>query len=170
MSNKTTYILAACTFVILAAAIGIGAFVTQPKSNPEPQPTIKQPTKTVELAPTKDQLDERLDKELPALSAALTAAYPTIPNEYIIDRGKLYGNGEWYGTTLTYKGADVDNRDTLRVLMQKKDNIWVVRSTPPKPLLSSKVFTDVPKKILNDINQPAPLPGTASSPAITPSE
>lgn len=168
MSNKTTYILAVCTLFILVVSVGVGAFMTQPKS--EPQPTVKQPTKSVEPLPTKDELDKLLNEELPALSAALTAAYPIIPNEYIINRGKLYRSGEWYGTTLTYKGADVDNRDTLRVLMQKKGSTWVVRSTPPKPLLSSKVFTDVPKEILKDINQPAPLPGTATSPAITPGE
>lgn len=167
MNNRTTYILIACTLVILGAAVGIGAFISQPK--PQPQPVSQQPAKK-EVLPTTEELDTQLTAELPAISSVLSAAYPTIASDYIINRGKLYHKGEWYGTTLTYKGTDIDNRDTLRVLMQKKDTVWTIRSTPPQPLLTSKAVGDVPKDILKDINQPAPLPGTETSPAITPGE
>jgi hypothetical protein len=71
---------------------------------------------------------------------------------------QLLGDGRWFGATLTYKGSDTANRDTLRVLLEKKDNLWTLRTTPPEPLLSTKKYPDVPKSVLQTINKPVSLP------------
>ncbi len=164
MNNRQTIILALAALGILAVVAVVGVLV----STPQPaQPPQQQPTTDTAPKPSADELSAMLDDEMEAIADALTSAYPDAANLYTINKGKLYDRGQWYGTTLTYRGPDTDNRDTLRILMQKKGNKWIVRTTPPQPLLSTVTYPDVPKEILQNINQPAELPGTDSSPAIT---
>lgn len=163
--NLKTALVILAAIIIAGASLAYGA-LTAPKGN---QNAIKpQPTKQVVL--TEKQLEEKLLTELPAITTVLIAKYPLVATDYNVDQGKLYEQGKWYGTTLTYKGKDVDNRDTLRVLMQKKDGQWVLRTTPPRPLLYAKDFTDVPVKIIKAINKPVSLPGTDSSPTLSVNE
>lgn len=154
--------------IIILTAIGIiaacGAFTYGALTAPQQQTPVKQQTAV------KQDPNSQLDKELETITLVLQSAYPKITTDYTISRGKLYDQGQWYGTTLTYKGTDTFNRDTLRVLMQKKDGIWTLRTTPPELLLSAKKYPDVPKSILQSVNQPVSLPGTADSPTINAGE
>jgi len=102
------------------------------------------------------------------ISKVLLSAYPKLPNLYDQSRQKLYGRGDFYGEILTYKGDDSDNRDTLRVLMQKKNGKWIVITKPPQINLSIEEYPFVPKSALIDINQLATLPEAPNSPAINP--
>ena len=164
MNNRQTVILAVAAVGILAIVAIVGVLVSAPQPAQSPQ----QPTTTENTPkPSATELEAMLEDEVEAIADALTGAYPEAANLYTINKGKLYDRGQWYGTTLTYSGPDTDNRDTLRVLMEKKDNKWIVRTTPPQPLLSHVTYPEVPKAILQNINQPAELPGTDSSPAIT---
>lgn len=152
------------TLTIVGIIAACGAFAYGALTAPQQQtPPTKQTT-------VKQDLNNQLDKELETITLVLQSAYPKITTDYTISRGKLYDQGQWYGTTLTYKGTDTYNRDTLRVLMQKKDGIWTLRTTPPELLLSAKKYPDVPKSILQSINQPVSLPGTADSPTINAGE
>lgn len=163
MDNRQTVILGVSTVVVLAIVVAIGVLVSTPQKPAEqPATQSRQPERSL----TEQELADLLDTELATVSEVLTAKYPQAQELYTINRGKLYDQGQWYGTTLTYRGDNEDNRDTLRVLMQKKDNVWIVRTTPPQPLLGQPEFADVPKTILQSINQPSELPGTPSSPAI----
>lgn len=128
------------------------------------QPIVK----NIYIALSDEFLKKQLANEEAAIQQAILEQYPVIANLYTINHGKLYGRGEWYGTVLTYRGSDSDNRDSLRILLQKDGRIWHVITTPPEPLLSAKKLPNVPSYILSDINQPAYLPGTATSPAIQP--
>lgn len=159
MSNRATWLFAICTLSILGGAIIIGILSHQPQPAAAP---------AVHYAPSlsKSELNTQLTTELPTITQALLTAYPAISSLYTINRGALYDQGQWYGTTLIYQGADTDNRDTLRLLMQKKGGTWHLRSLPPRLILSASDFPDVPKTILQSVNHPAPLPGTATSPAI----
>jgi len=153
-----TYMVIILGIVICGAAFAYGA-ATAPHESTKSQ-VVTPTTKKVDLA-------AKLQQELPTITAVITAAYPLISTDYTINNGKLYGDGQWFGTTLTYKGTDTANRDTLRLLLQKKDGSWVLRTTPPQPILSAKAFPDVPKDILQAINQPISLPaGSESSPEI----
>lgn len=161
--TKTVLIVAASIF------IGVGAF-TYGALTANPQQT---PNNIVEQSPTPKPLDlnKLLLSERSTIMGVLKAKYPNIDTQYVIAEGKLYDKGEWYGTTLTYKAKDTMNRDTLRVLMQKKQGIWTLRTTPPQILLSTVEFPDVPKSILKAINEPVSLPaGNESSPEVTASE
>jgi len=154
--------------IIASIIVGIGAVaygaLTAPKQTIQPSPT---PTITV---PTKSELEAKLKTEQATINTAIIAAYPKIATDYTISQGQLFDQGQWYGTTLTYKGSDAMSRDTLRVLLQKKQGVWTVRSTPPEPLLSAIKYPDVPKKVLQTINKAISLPGTDSSPPVNAAE
>ncbi|OGL22519.1 hypothetical protein A2707_04310 [Candidatus Saccharibacteria bacterium RIFCSPHIGHO2_01_FULL_45_15] len=165
MNNRSTYILASITGVILTVAVIVGVISAQTPATPiQPQQSTPQPVN--EQALTAAELSTLLEVELPAITSVFTQTFPAASELYTIDQGRLYKQGQWYGTTLTYKGSDEANRDTLRVLMQKKDGAWIVRTNPPQLLLSTKDLGDVPVDVIQSLNQPAPLPGTATSPAI----
>ena len=115
MNNKTTAILASVVVVIFAV-IGVGYITSQPAPQPEKQPA----TQTEAPLPTAEELITKLQAEQPAIDTALVAALPQVSTLYTVERGKLYVRGEWYGAILQYKGTDTSNRDTLRIVMQKK--------------------------------------------------
>lgn len=152
---------------ILAIIIGVSAFTYGAlTANPSEAPTAT-PAPQSSSKPVKIDLKKLLQAERSTIIGVLTREYPAIFTDYSIGEGTLYGNGEWYGTVLTYRGSDTQNRDTLRILMQKKNNIWTLRTTPPAILLSTVEYPDVPKSILDSINQPVSLPaGNDNSPII----
>lgn len=156
---KIFLIILACLF-IAGASLAYGAATAPKKQEPEKP----QATKVVKL--TAAQLEQKLTVELPGITTVLTAAYPSIKTDYVIEKGQLFDQGQWFGTTLTYQGTDSDNRDTLRVLMQKKKGVWTIRTKPPRILLAAKDFPDVPRSILKKINQPVSLPAGKNSPSI----
>jgi hypothetical protein len=81
----------------------------------------------------------------------LQASNPKISQLYVINAGSLYHHGEWYGTTLSYKGPDALSRDTLRTVLHKVNGAWEV-AAPPKLVLSAKDYPDVPAKVLSAVN------------------
>lgn len=164
MNNKTTWLLASIV-VIIFAVIGVGFITSQSSEQPK-----EQPAKTREELPTASELTLLLQKEQAAIDSSITASFPQISTLYTIERGKLYHKGEWYGAILQYKGSESANRDTLRIVMQQKAGIWVLRTSQPQPLVSKQDIPNAPVSMLDDINRPAPLTGTETSPAITPSE
>lgn len=163
MNNKTTIIMAIIVMGILTA-IGVG-FVT---SQPQPQEQTPQP---VEVSPpSKVELEAKLLDEQSSIDQALQTTLPTLQETYKIERSALYGRGEWYGAVLQYTGGDVNSRDSLRLVMQKKNGTWVLRTTPPQILVNIHDLQDAPIAMLNDLNKPTTLLGTESSPTITPGE
>lgn len=166
------YLIVIASIIIGGAAFAYGA-MTAPRNTPSTASVSKSPTASPKASPSEQpkklSAEELLQKELPVITGVLTEKYPKITTDYTVNKGQLFEDGKWFGTTLTYKGTDVNNRDTLRVLMEKKDNVWTLRTTPPRPLLSVKEFADVPKAVLQAINKPISLPaGAANSPEINP--
>ncbi|USN96577.1 MAG: hypothetical protein H6797_00020 [Candidatus Nomurabacteria bacterium] len=142
--------------IIVSVIVGVGAFTYGAlTANPDQKQTSVVASTP---KPAKIDLTKQLQTERSTIIGVLTSAYPKISSDYTIADGKLYNKGEWYGTTLTYHGKDTLSRDTLRVLMQKKQGLWILRTTPPRLLLSTVEFPDVPKSILTAINQPVSLP------------
>lgn len=174
--NKTfkTYLIVILSIIIGGSAFTYGALTAPKKDQVRQQVAVSQtptPSSTPEPSkiPKKLDLNEQLALEESTILAVLIEKYPKVLTEYTVNKGQLFDKGQWYGTTLTYKGSDIDNRDTLRVLMHKKDDTWILKTTPPRPILSIKDFPDAPKTILQIINKPISLPaGAANSPAINP--
>lgn len=160
MQSKNTIVLAVITISIIAVAVVAGVMTQQP-SQPAPQPV---PQKQTVLS--KEKLETMLAKEQSAIDQVLSTTYPQLSELYTVTDGKLYHDGSWYGATLLYKGSDELSRDTLRLLMQKKDNTWKIRTDPPAIILHAADYPDMPKDIIQDLNKATSLPGTEDSPAI----
>jgi len=124
-------------------------------------------TETIIFTYSDQYLAELLKKDYSLITNRLNQSYPNISSLYTVSRAKLYDRGEWFGAILTYKGKDGNNRDTLRVIAKKDDGEWNIVSDPPSLLLSTKEYPNVPQNVIQDINLPAPLPGTLSSPPLT---
>lgn len=151
---KTALILIAVV-VVAAGAITYGALTPEQK----PQQEKPAPTTSASKKPEKTQAPvTTLETEGATIRGVLFEAYPKAKTDYTIKNEKLYGDGLWYGAQLLYKGKDKGNRDTLRVLAQKKDGVWVLRTTPPELLLSTKKYPDAPRDALVDINRAISLP------------
>lgn len=100
---------------------------------------------------SQSKLDSIRDAQLPAIKKAIADKYPLV-SLYEIKPGSLYGNGEWYGTTLVYKGGDVFNSDTLRIVLHKEGGTWAVKTSPPNISLSKLYNPGIPEDILNSVN------------------
>lgn len=147
-----TVLLLVGVVVVAAGAIVYGALT--PQTNQQ----VAQPSQSSSPTPAKVDLVASLESERPTIHSVLVAGYPKIATDYTISREQLFDKGQWYGALLIYKGADTDNRDTLRVLMEKKDGVWTLRTTPPQMLLSTKQFPDAPRTALQSINRAVSLP------------
>lgn len=108
---------------------------------------------TLEVDPTfsKDYLDEQLKNEKSAIDAALMKKYPQQLAQYTIGSGLLLEQGDWYGTTLTFKNDTEETHDVYRVVLHKVNNNWEVVDKP-QLILTHADFPDVPVTALRDIN------------------
>lgn len=156
--QQKKYLIIIGAILIAVGSFTYGALTAPHATKPQPTTSTTMKPKAPTPKPTKEQLEQSLTNELPVITGVLTAAYPKITTDYIINKGQLFDDGQWFGVTLSYRGSDTLNRDTLRVLMQKKGGVWVLRTAPPQPLLSAKQLPDVPRDILKAINQPISLP------------
>lgn len=102
---------------------------------------------------TAEHLNDLYQTEKTAIEATLLTKYPQITTTYDIHQGKLYHQGDIYGALLVARDQSGDNADTLRVLMQKRGDEWILRSKPPTPILSAPLYSDIDKNILRAINQ-----------------
>ena len=159
MKTKNTIILAIATISIIAVAV-IAGIITQQPQTPPPVVEQKKPL------PTAEKLASILIDEQASIDQVIATNYPQIAELYTVNPGKLYHDGQWFGTTLTYKGTDDLSRDTLRILMQKKNGTWTIRTSPPSIILRAADYPDAPKSIIQDLNRAVELPGTEASPAI----
>lgn len=166
MNKNMKVILITVTAIIVGAAAFTYGALTAPNRQ-SAMTTAQQPKQTPDV---KIDLKKQLEQERTSIIAVLVAAYPKVKTDYAVAQGKLYDKGQWFGTTLTYKGKDDANRDTLRVLMEKKDGKWTLRTTPPQPLLSTVEYPDVPRSILTTINEPVSLPAGKGSPQLNAGE
>lgn len=151
--NKTKILVITAVVFILIASFVYGA-LTAPRI-PEKERAIPVSTS---LKTEQQNKKPQLSTELPEITRLLIVSYPKIESDYTIADATLYEDGKWFGATLRYKGTDIANRDTLRVLMENKSGKWIVRTKPPVPLLSTKTYPDVPKSVLQDINKVVGLP------------
>ncbi|HSX41106.1 MAG TPA: hypothetical protein VLF21_00505 [Candidatus Saccharimonadales bacterium] len=87
--------------------------------------------------------------EGPAIIGVLNGAYPSAMPSYSVDVIRIYEIGEWAAVKLSPKNPQLA---VVRVVLKKINGNWVVATDPPAIILSRPVFPDVPKNILDDIN------------------
>lgn len=156
--NRQKITIVVFSFIVAIMAFTYGA-LTAPGTNQADNRV--QVTTPPEAKPdlSDAELSKLLQSEEPAILTVINQKYPNLAAQYSVNKGRLYGDGTWYGTTLNYQGQDTMNRDTLRVLVQKVSGAWIVRTTPPEIILSKAKYPDVPIEILKTINLPISLPG-----------
>lgn len=101
---------------------------------------------------TEQKLTDLLSSEAALIKAEIIKQYPRA-GLYQINQGKLFGDGDWYGTKLIYKSDDIFNNDTLRIVLHKEEGKWVIMTNPPDISLSKYIYPDVPKNILDKVNE-----------------
>lgn len=111
-------------------------------------------TKSVTINPdySAERLNKMLVSEISALTTAILASGTSIDTLYTINQGSLSHFGEWYFTTLTYKGSSEDtSSDTLVVGLQKKDGVWEA-TLPPDIIFTTAAYPDVSREFINAAN------------------
>lgn len=93
-----------------------------------------------------------LDKEINNINKIINDKFPETASIYIVGRGELLDNGNWYLTTLQYNGSSRYSSDTLKIILKKEGNSWVVMTTPPSIVFNKKDFKNIPDNILSYAN------------------
>lgn len=106
-------------------------------------------TLTIRPAFTAEALKIQLATEEPAIGGVLKAKYPQIGHGFSIASGSLYERGDWYAALL--KPTD-PNTDTYRVVLQKKDGVWVVITDPPQIVVSRLRYPATPASVVSDVD------------------
>lgn len=122
-------------------------------SDQEKNISIKEPVvQKIKLQYSDSKLDTILNNEIISLHKIISLSNPDIDNLYTINRGKLYGMGEWYATTLVYKGSDLNNADTLRVVLHKNNDQWNIITKFPSIVIQRHTYPTIPEYVVKDIN------------------
>lgn len=101
--------------------------------------------------------DKKLQKDLASsantVQQALIDKFPNLNNLYTISEGRLHEQGQWYTTLLVSKSKDMLNNDTLRAVLKKNDNQWVVVTIPPEITVSTVKYPDIPRAVADAVNK-----------------
>lgn len=108
-------------------------------------------TQTLDIDYTSAYLESLLETEQASITTALYESNPKIEQLYTLNAGTLYKKGEWFGTTLSYKGTETLSRDTLRTILHKKDGVWVVVAKPAITLPIPS-YKDIPASVVKAVN------------------
>ncbi len=101
---------------------------------------------------TENKLNNLLVSEKQSILNSLHQGLPSVDRYFVISEGKLFEQGNWYGTTLVSKSTDSSNNDTLRVVLRKQDTRWIVVTNPPQILISKTNSPDTPSNVIKDTN------------------
>lgn len=116
----------------------------------------KQQTISVSPEHSQEYIDNALDREIQNINTTIKEKYPKAGSLYEIQRGSLYQEDEWYGTTLLYKGSRKGDNflktDPLRIVLKKENGQWVIKTNPPNILLNKYDYPDIPEDILRNVN------------------
>jgi len=99
---------------------------------------------------TDKKLASLLSVEEPNIRQVLAEKYPFQMQQYSVQKGHLYKQGQWYGAKLVPN--DPANYDELRVILKKSSGKWTLISSPPEMVVSKAVYPEIPIDILNSVN------------------
>ena len=100
---------------------------------------------------TNSYLQKLTNENKKAIDSAILGSNSKISTFYTIKNEAVLEKGDWAIAALVFNGAGTDlNRDTLKVVLEKKDSKWVVKC---KPMISiSKYDCSAPQSTLNKAN------------------
>jgi hypothetical protein len=98
----------------------------------------------------KELLTSGLQQELDTI---ISAKYPTQMADFVLNSGRLYGNADYYGTTINTLAGQWDGTFSVyRVVLARGNNGWNVVAGPALAL-SKYEYPDIPEYILRDLNK-----------------
>ena len=100
---------------------------------------------------TNSYLQKLTNENKKAIDSAILGSNSKISTFYTIKNEAVLEKGDWAIAALVFNGSGTDlNRDTLKVVLEKKDSKWVVKC---KPMISiSKYDCSAPQSTLNKAN------------------
>ena len=107
---------------------------------------IQQPYSSTELTSLLKTEQANIDQAFNTKYSTYSLSYGY---SYKVQQGQLLDRGEWFGALLV---PDNNQYDTLRFVMQKKDGRWLLTTDPPNIVLSSIIYPEVPKDVLDTVN------------------
>jgi len=134
---------------------GVYDFVVADESNiyenPISKVVIGDTTSNITVAPyyNDNKLGNLLIQYRPAIQQILESKYPNLTKLYKIDNDSLYENGEWYGADLVPLNPNIDE---LKVIMNFKNNIWVV-AVEPQISISIPSNPTIPSDVIDSVDQ-----------------
>ena len=100
---------------------------------------------------TNSYLQKLTNENKKTIDSAILGSNSKISTFYTIKNEAVLEKGDWAIAALVFNGSGTDlNRDTLKVVLEKKDSKWVVKC---KPMISiSKYDCSAPQNVLNKAN------------------
>ena len=115
----------------------------------------------IEAAYSKSKLARELAAQEQAIRQAVESEITGLDTYYFL-KYEAYLDATWAGAILApkdYQNIAINKRDFLRVVLRKEKDEWVVK-TMPEIVLGVPSYPDIPRSILDEINQiqtdPAP--------------
>lgn len=121
--------------------------------------TLGETAETVTIAPryTAEKLRRILDKEKSEIHNQIMQQIPETRDKYVIESGKLYMQGQWYGAKIHKKQTPEEERlnytDTFRIILKKENQKWTLITKPPELVLSKVKYPGIPREVLVDVNK-----------------
>lgn len=112
--------------------------------------SIQPETVTLNPSYTDHKLSSLLEEQRADIIQIIAKKYSSLGDSYTVGTMKLYTTGEWCGVLLTPK--DPNTVDVRRLILNKKNGVWVIATDPPSVVVSAPVYPDIPKDVLSDVN------------------
>ncbi len=103
----------------------------------------------IKVSYSTNKLAGLLVQEQTNINEAFTKKYPELPGGYRLGQGKLFEKGNWYGALVIPNNNELD---FLRFVMQKGSDKWELVTQPPDIILSSVIYPDIPRAVLQAVN------------------
>lgn len=131
---------------------GLYAYFTQPiNTDFEAQSGIINTAEDKELlinpSLTNSKLDAIYATEKNNILSTLLSTYPNQMQNYTLEYGRVYVDGNWFGGYLVPK----DGSDKLQVVLRKSNNTWEI-AAKPNITISSAQYPDIPIEVTEAIN------------------
>lgn len=112
---------------------------------------------TVRVKLSDEKLQQVLKEEFPSIVLAVQKSFPGVSSKYGVGEGRLFENGEWFGTTLSPIMSDEMRRltyvDIYRLVAHKQNGKWDIVTKPPELVLSRAKYSGVPFDVLSETNK-----------------
>lgn len=152
MTSSATIDLKQGSYVVLASGDGFAEQREVIELGETPEEVQVNPDYSAE------RLEDLLKNEENAALRILQSGVPDLTSgEYRIYDGRLYKQGQWYGTVITKNATDKQREqgyyDVFKVVLEKNDGEWALITKTPLLHIGQPDYPNIPLSVLTDINR-----------------